>query len=87
MNPMENHQYELLRQEIKSLRELLSEQIQGLRGDYKRIEDANETLQSSLQDQYVSQSDFRPVRTIVYGMVAVMLMAVLTAILAKVVQK
>lgn len=48
------------------------------------IIDRVKDIEDKLERHYVSQDEFKPVRSIVYGMVALMLTAVVTAMVAMV---
>jgi len=84
---MEDNGFALLRSEIKGAKELLLEKIQGIHDDNKRVEKDVALMRESQQKQFVTQADFKPVRLIVYGMVALMLSTLILAIVATVLGK
>ena len=51
----------------------------------KTIYDAIQDLREEVKSTYVTQEAFNPVRTIVYGMVGLLLTAVFVALIARVV--
>lgn len=53
--------------------------------DIKYIKEEITEIKNKLDDQYVTQTEFRPVRTIVYGMVSLMLTGVVVALIALVI--
>ena len=52
----------------------------------EKICDSMESWESRLKNDYVSQSEFWPIKTIVYGGAGIVLVAVMTAIVALVVK-
>ena len=52
----------------------------------KTIYDAVQDLREEVKSTYVTQESFNPVRTIVYGMVGLVLTAVVTAVVAQIVR-
>jgi Na+/H+ antiporter NhaC len=53
--------------------------------DIHSIKTNTKEIKDSLQSQYVTRNEFNPVKSIVYGMVGVILLAVLGALVALVV--
>ena len=58
----------------------MSQDINEIKGDVRQIRSDNE-------NHYVTKEEFEPVRRIVYGMVTIILVAVLGAIIALVVRR
>lgn len=79
--PKDNSTIGELRLEIRFLRrdiESLVKVVDALKLDLKEQDNDN-------ADEYVTQTEFYPIKTIAYGMVAAILLAVLTGLLAIVV--
>jgi len=53
--------------------------------DIKFIKDDIAEIKNKLDNQYVTQTEFRPVRQVVYGMVSIILITVAGALIALVV--
>ena len=52
----------------------------------KRIESSMEELRRELRDDYITRNEFQPVKTLVYGLVGLVLTAVVVALVALVVK-
>ncbi len=53
----------------------------------RTMSDKIEHLEKVLEEQYVTQKEFAPVRSVVFGMVGVMLLSVLVGIITLVIRK
>jgi thiosulfate reductase cytochrome b subunit len=56
------------------------------RDRFTEIRNSLATIHSRLDDQFVTQTEFKPVRNVVYGLVAFVLFAVLVAVVGSVVE-
>jgi hypothetical protein len=79
--------------EPEPITQLFSE-LRNLRGELGRLREELERLREEIKelrnesvDSFVRHEDFRPVRNLVYGLVAVIMLAVITAIVGLVVRR
>jgi hypothetical protein len=61
----------------------MAEDFELLKKDIEYIKDAVKDMKEDLRTRFVTQDQFRPVKIIVYGMVALILTAVLSELITK----
>jgi len=70
---------------LASIESMQKQCIEGNRDRFQQIQLSLEVINRRLDDQFVSQVEFRPVRNVVYGLVGIMLVAVVGALIGLVV--
>ena len=65
----------------------LSKQVAVIANDISYIKDEVKEIKEIVQEQYVTKSEFDPIKKIVYGLVTLVLTAVVIAIMSLVLRK
>lgn len=72
-------------EQVKGARREIGEHAVRVEQMDARLETAIKELKTSVEEKYVTQEEFKPIKLIAYGIVSVFMLAVLTAIAALVV--
>lgn len=65
---------------------VMSEKITNIQSDVQDIKDSLRDLKTAVEEKFVTKGEFSPVKSVVYGLVALILTAVVTAVIYLVVQ-
>jgi len=67
--------------------EFIKETVKDLRDYIHQVQESNENTKKENNKRYVTQDQFKPVKSIVYGLTAIVLSTVFIAILASIINK
>lgn len=78
----------LLSKDVKHLSETIGKDLGYVQDGFREVKDSMVKIEerfSTLENKFVTRTEFSPIKKVVYGLVSVSLMAVISAILATVI--
>ena len=66
---------------------VMSEKVGNIEGDVKEVKGDVKDMITRIENHYVTKAEFAPVKTVVYGLVSLIVVAVIGAVISLVIQK